>query len=259
MENSVDDFEINVRAYENTNYVTGITHNGVDVLFAQVNWLTLYRARTLFTKEPETVQWIETMSSDDVLIDVGANIGMYTIWAAKTRGMKVFSFEPEAHSYAILNRNIFINGLQDQVRAFCAAVSDKPGLDVLYLSNQGYGAGFSSHQLHDKVDADLKPADLTIAQGIIAVTLDGAVAAGSIPQPTHLKVDVDGIEHKVVEGCRGILADRRLRSALIEINTDLPLHLDIVDTMKGFGFTYDRQQVAASYPGSPHKNFIFNR
>jgi uncharacterized protein (DUF1810 family) len=61
MEESVDDFEINVRAYENTNYVTGITHYGIDVLFARVNRLTLYRARTLFTKEPETVQRIETM------------------------------------------------------------------------------------------------------------------------------------------------------------------------------------------------------
>ena len=39
--------------------------------------------------------------------DVGANVGMYTVFAAPTRGARVFAFEPEAQNYAMLNRNIF--------------------------------------------------------------------------------------------------------------------------------------------------------
>jgi FkbM family methyltransferase len=64
------------------------------------------------------------------MIYVGANVGMYTIWAAATRNARVYAFEPEAQNYATLNRNIALNNLI-RIRArsseLCAAESEHFG------------------------------------------------------------------------------------------------------------------------------------
>ena len=87
----------------------------------------LSRVRAYLTREPETVEWIaEYVKSQDVFYDIGANIGLYSIFAAKLhRGdLKVYSFEPESQNYASLNRNVYLNGLSDAITTLCMAVSD---------------------------------------------------------------------------------------------------------------------------------------
>ncbi len=72
--------------------------------------------------------WIAGFEAGEVLVDIGANVGMYTIWAAKTRGVTVYAFEPESQNYALLNKNIFYNQLGDRVHAYGVALSDHNGL-----------------------------------------------------------------------------------------------------------------------------------
>ena len=83
-------------------------------------------------------------------------------------------------------------------------------------------------------------------QGCIATTVDDLVATEAMPVPAHVKIDVDGLEHKVIAGARTTLADRRVRSVLIEINTALDEHWEVVDAMLALGFDYGRDQVARS-------------
>ena len=64
--------------------------------------------------------------------------------------------------------------------------------------------------------------------------------------PDHIKIDVDGLEHKVLAGGRKVLADRRLKSVLVEINTNLDLHRKIIADMRALGFDYSQEQVARS-------------
>ena len=73
----------------------------------------LWRASTYETKEPDTMDWIRTHVRDGVLYDVGANIGQYSLYAAKLRAepLEVLAFEPEALNHAKLVRNIVHNGL----------------------------------------------------------------------------------------------------------------------------------------------------
>ena len=64
-------------------------------------WL---RGERLFSKEPDTIHWInEIMQPGDILYDIGANIGTYSLYAA-SRNIEVYAFEPESTSYAILNK-----------------------------------------------------------------------------------------------------------------------------------------------------------
>src|SRR5688572_2023380 len=76
-----------------------------------------WRVQTLYTKEPDTIAWINRMKPGDVLFDVGANMGQYSLLAAQ-RGVRVHAFEPEAQNFALLVRNIIVNNLTDPVTAW---------------------------------------------------------------------------------------------------------------------------------------------
>jgi FkbM family methyltransferase len=196
----------------------------------------------LFSKEPDTIEWIRGFQAGEVFVDIGANVGMYTIWAAKTRGVRTFAFEPESQNYALLYRNIVMNGLSENVVAFCLALSDTTDYSLLHLSE--FKLGSSCHSFGEKIDHRLERRDTKLAQGCVSTTLDALVARGVLPVPNHIKIDVDGLEHKVLAGCREVLADARLKSVLVEINTNLELHRKIIADMQSLGFGFSEQQVA---------------
>jgi FkbM family methyltransferase len=228
--------------YEQLNPRCELQHDGIPILYATPNQHTKWRVDSLFTKEPDTLAWIATFGPGEVLVDVGANVGMYTIWAAKTRGTQVFAFEPEAQNYALLNRNIVLNGLAGRVKAYCLALSDAPGLSELHLSQVMLGG--SCHSLGEQVDFKHEPMVPAFSQGCVAARLDELVATGAIPQPTHIKIDVDGFEPKVVHGAAAAIRDPRLRSLLIEVNQNLADHRAIVVELGNLGFRHDPAQVA---------------
>jgi FkbM family methyltransferase len=235
---------LTLEEYEKLNPRCELTHEGKRVLFSTPTVFTKWRVDSLFQKEPITIQWIAEFAPGDVLVDIGANVGMYSIWAAKTRGTRVFAFEPEAQNYALLNRNIALNGLGGQVRAYCLALSDQAGYSELHLSSQQIGG--SCHSLGECVDFKHEPMNPVYSQGCIAARLDDLVAQGVVPMPVHVKIDVDGFEPKVIAGARRVLADRKLRSLLIETNQNLPDHMQMVAELESMGFRFDPAQVAAA-------------
>jgi FkbM family methyltransferase len=222
---------------------------------------TLWRARSLQTKEPETLAWIAGFGPGDVLIDIGANVGMYSIWAAATVGVRVIAFEPESQNYAVLNQNIVLNGLQDRVAAYCMALNASNEVGTLFVSE--FLAGAACHNFGDEVDHNLKPMQASFRQGCVSRTLDSLVAEGTIPCPTHLKIDVDGIEHKVIAGADETISDDRVKSILIELNTNLDQHRDLIEKITARGYALDARQVYdALRTDSGFKstgNYIFRR
>ena len=234
--------EISLEQYESLVPVQRVQHDGVDVVYSTPTRFTKWRVDTLFTKEPDTIEWIRTFEPGEVLVDIGANVGMYTIWAAKTRGIRVYAFEPESQNYALLYRNIVLNRLSEQVIAYCAALSDESRFSLLHLS--AFQIGGSCHSFGEKVDFKLEQRESKTSQGCISTTLDELVANSVVPMPDHIKIDVDGLEHKVLAGCRDVLADKRLKSILVEINTNLEVHRRIIDDLASLGFSYSSAQVA---------------
>ena len=235
---------ITLEEYENLNPRTELNSGDCSVTYATPNTATKWRVDSLFEKEPITIEWIAGFKPTDVLIDVGANVGMYTIWAAKSRGVRVFAFEPESQNFALLNRNIFLNNLVNQVNAYCLAMSDAAGLSQLHLSQ--FMTGGSCHSLGEKVDFKHDQMNPVYSQGCVAARLDDLVASGAVLEPNHIKIDVDGFEPKVIAGARHIIAGSKLRSLLIEVNQNLPDHLQMVAELNALGFTHDPAQVAAA-------------
>jgi len=230
--------------YERLNPRCEVEWEGKTVVYATPNQATRWRVETLFTKEPVTMAWLGSFGPEDVLVDVGANVGMYSIWAAAQRGARVYAFEPESQNYALLNRNIALNGLNGRVHAYCLALSDAAGCSELHLSS--LMAGASMHSYGEKLDFKLEPMQPAYSQGCVSATLDALVAEGALPQPTRIKIDVDGIEHRVIGGARAVIADRRLHSILIEVNQNLEAHRAMVRRLTEDGWRYDPAQVAAA-------------
>ena len=254
-------FVITLEEYEKLNPRTEVRHGDVSVLYSTPNTATRWRVDTLFQKEPITIEWIASFRADDVLVDIGANVGMYTIWAAKTAGVRVFAFEPESQNFSLLNRNIFLNGLGDRVNAYCLAMSDTGGLSQLHLSE--FLAGGSCHSLGEEVDYNHAPMRPAFSQGCVSARLDDLIASGAVAEPDHVKIDVDGFEPKVVAGMVRVIEGSKLRSLLIEVNQNLADHRQMVNNLKASGFSYDSSQVAAAERKSgPFKGcaeYVFKR
>jgi len=238
-----------------------IVRDGKEVKFVAVNEMTAWRAQSVMSKEPGTVAWIEEMAAGEVLLDVGANVGLYSLCAARFRGARVFAFEPESQNFALLNTNIHRNGLQDAVLAYCVALSDETRFDSLYLSS--FEAGGSCHAFGESVRPDGAPLAAAFRQGCFATTLDALIASGAVPVPRHIKIDVDGIEHKVIRGAAKTLADRRVGSVLVEINGKRDDHWGIVDFMLEQGFNYSEEETqralrtTGAFAGTG--NYVFRR
>ena len=234
--------DLSLDEYEKLNFQAKINHGGAEMLFSTPNNFTFWRVQSIYEKEPWTLEWLATIEAGEILLDCGANVGMYTVWAAVTRNARVFAFEPESQNYAILNRNIQINDISGLVTAYCMGLSDTTGLSTLHMSD--LRAGGSCHAVGEALDFRLQPVRPLFRQGCFASRLDDLVRAGSVPVPNHMKIDVDGLEPRVIAGARETLADPKLKSLLIETNQNLDTHMAMVAELNAAGFRHDDAQVA---------------
>lgn len=218
----------------------------------QDNAIAHGRVVTLFAKEPTTIPWLDSFTSDDVLLDIGANIGLYSIYAAVMRDCQVYCVEPEALNFAELNKNIYLNGLHGRVLAFCAAASTEMKVGELLLG--AFASGYSHHDFGENTwlkDMKWSP-DVSVGreerarQGSISVAIDQLVESGAIRMPTHIKIDVDGLEHRVIEGARQTLNDPRLKTVLVEIDFRHDATQAIIDAMVRDGWRYSYDQLIAN-------------
>ncbi len=175
------------------------------------------RAEKMLVKEPDTLQWIDGFQPDDVLWDVGSNIGVFTLYAAVTAKARVVAFDPIPLNYAGLMRNVLLNKVDERVMAFCVALSDETKVDKLHVPAEATMPGGAGGTFSGNVDNYGKPVDSLYAQATLGFTVDHLVEAFSLPFPNHFKMDIDGPADLVIKGALKTLADDRLRSAMIEM------------------------------------------
>ena len=233
---------LTLEEYERLNPRTEVHHEGVTMVFATPSTFTHWRVESIYDKEPWTLEWIAEFKPGEKFLDVGANVGMYTIWAAMTRRVHVYAFEPESQNYALLNRNIMLNNLCDSVDAYCMGLSDEPGLSTLHMADLRIGG--SNHSVGEALNFEHKPLQTAFRQGCIADTLDRLIANRQVPVPNHIKIDVDGFEPKIIDGALATLSDTAVRSLLIETNQNLEDHRAMVRQLNGMGFRHDPAQVS---------------
>ena len=166
------------------------------------------------------------MPKDAVLWDIGANVGLFSLYAGSIldgNGVRVVSFEPAAANYSALNRNIEINAMTEHVVAYCIALADRTKIGRLNIGGGGVGTfpgscmnGFETEM--DQNNEHIKP---VYRQGSIGFCIDDFVERFQPPLPTHIKIDVDGIEAEILRGGRHTLSASSVRSMIIEMENDL--------------------------------------
>lgn len=223
------------------------------------NRLNFWRAQSFLTKEPDMIEWINTFDSSCTLLDVGANIGLYSIYAAKRGAGKVIAIEPESQNYAILNKNIYLNNLSDKIIALNIGFSDENCISVLYIPK--FEAGMALNNLGDNTDWKKQRFTPDFKQAVVSYTIDSFLDNHPDLFPTHLKIDVDGIERKIIDGAGNLLKDSRLRQIMIELNDALSEDMEILKIFKESGFLlkskYHSPIVATDYQHV--SNYLFSR
>jgi FkbM family methyltransferase len=205
-----------------------------------------WRVETLFTKEPGTIDWLESFRPGEALVDVGANVGMYSVYAGAVCGARVYAFEPESQNYAELCRNIFLNGAHGAITAYCAALGERP-VEVSRLLLNRFGAGLSFHDFSEP-SRGYDPQS-RLAQGCIAFSLDHLIETGAVPCPAHVKIDVDGHEQRVIRGMAQLLESKRIRTLLLECDASLPATSGIVAWLRQLGWQVNPDQLRLTREG----------
>lgn len=140
----------------------------------------------------------------DRFIDVGANIGSYSILAAGVRHAEVIAIEPLPAAFDRLRSNVRLNELDNRVRALNVGLASKPGILRFTRSLDTVNHVVSQHEA-----ADLDTVEVPVT------TLDQL--AEERP-PALIKVDVEGFETEVFAGAERVLAQPELRAVLVELN-----------------------------------------
>lgn len=173
-------------------------------------------------KEPETVQWIERhMKADSVFFDVGANVGAYSLVAAHVAPGQIFAFEPLYATYATLQENILLNGFSN-ITPMQFALGDKAGFVQIYPSTLKSGGAQHSYSKGKHV--------LRLA----TIDMDTLISVFKVPQPTMVKIDVDGYELPVIRGMFNAIANPALSTLLVEL--DATSGKDVLDILGSAGF-----------------------
>lgn len=143
----------------------------------------------------EMLIWRQVLKPGDLFVDVGANVGSYTIWAGDI-GAEVIALEPAEDTYALLVKNVAINGYP--VTTMCVAA----------------GAVFGTARFTSGRDA-LNRLDPEGGVETEIVTIDSIIKDRMV---AGMKVDVEGFEIEVLRGCERALAEQRLRMIQLEWN-----------------------------------------
>ena len=170
---------------------------------------------------PAMAIWSEWLRDGDTFVDVGANVGLYTLLAAD-RGCRVLAVEPAPDMAMRLRHHIALNGSADVVVEECALM-DKPGRVRMVGP-----------------DANRRSAQPGLGEGSVeARTLDELLANVSI---RGMKIDVEGNERLVLEGSTAALESGRVELIQLEWNSTSLAALDedrrpLAELLRAAGFT----------------------
>jgi FkbM family methyltransferase len=233
-----------------------VTHHGSKLTFAIPNALSKFRAESFSTKEPETLEWIDEIPRGSVLWDIGANVGIYTCYAAKARGSRVIAFEPSVFNLELLARNIYLNHLTDCVTIVPLPLSNELSLSTLNMTSTEWGGALST--FGENFGHDGEPIRKLFEIPTIGLSMVDAIRLLKVPQPDYIKMDVDGIEHLILKGGMPVLL--AAKGVLVEINDSFAVQADdSMNYLRSAGFTLKEKRHAQYLNSNAAARFTFNQ
>ena len=244
-----------------------ITIKGKKVLFFTPNYLTEWRVRTFIDKEPDTIDWINDFDRKKNIIfwDIGANIGVYSIYASIIHKNKIsiFAFEPSSSNLRVLSRNIYLNKLVKKISINTLPLSNKKN-QFLEMKELKFEEGLSLNTFGEKFNFEGKKFDTGNSYKILGTTIDFLIERKIMQIPDYIKIDVDGIEHLILQGGKNTLKNKKIKSVLVEVNEKFnEQKIKVNQLMNSFGFKLVRKLTEKKIPVTKQfsrtYNYIYER
>jgi FkbM family methyltransferase len=146
---------------------------------------------------------LHVLQAGDLFVDIGANIGSYSVLAGSCEGVNVVAFEPVSSTFSWLQKNIQVNKLDKKVYAKNIGLADQEG--TIYFSSN---LDTLNHVVskHEKNSSSIE---------VDVLTLDDVMKEKS---PTIIKIDTEGYESQILNGAKKTINNSSLIAILIELN-----------------------------------------
>ncbi len=211
--------------------------------------LSLERVSTILSKEPETIEWIKKFESNNskeiIFWDVGANIGVYSIYASIFhKNIKVYSFEPSTSNLRSLSRNISINKLNYKIKICQIPLTNQKNV-FLEMKEKSFIEGAAISTFGENFD--FKGEKILSSKNsyfLFGTNINTLITDKILEVPNYIKIDVDGIEHLILEGGSVCLKHENLKGISIELNKNFKSQHDASLKMlqnNGFSLISDQE------------------
>ena len=216
LNNTIGRFILDEIIYNIINNKKSIFIDNEKVYLSTPNRLLHFRKETFYTKEEDTLTWIDSFKKNSIFLDVGANVGLYSIYAAKKRDTITYAIEPSFFNLEFLVRNIFINKLNNKINVLPIALNNDVSISNFHLTTTEWGGALSTF---DKTfDDSGNKINQVFKYKTLGFDIDTLFDLLKINKIDYLKIDVDGLEHIILLGLKKLLPN--IKEILIEINDD---------------------------------------
>jgi len=151
--------------------------------------------------------------------------------------------------------------MDNRISALCLAFNDTSHLDFLYIANTELGGALSSFA--EAVDWKGEPFTASFKQAMLGFSIDDFVRQFNPLFPNHIKIDVDGIENKIIKGAEKTLSDRRVKSILVELDSSREKYCkEVMEAIEKAGMNFIKKKHAPMFDNgqfSDGYNYIFMR
>ena len=173
--------------------------------------LSAWRSKTFYSKEPETLKWLEFFAvinhNYEILIDIGANIGIYTLYWLHFPNTRAIAIEPFSENIRLLSKNIRMNNFMTRVDIISKPLSSQNTLGWSTINDIRPGGSDYKLSLNNNLNQ-------SNSIKVETLTLDSIL--GGKKEKYILKIDTDGTDFNILKGAELALKDGKIVSILIE-------------------------------------------
>jgi FkbM family methyltransferase len=198
--------------------------------------LSCWRAESFWSKERETLRWLEFFAESfsgvtSTLIDVGANIGIYSLyWLSLNPSSQVIACEPFESNLELLRANLLLNDWFSRAKVIDSPLYFEALVGSPRISDTRPGG--SGYVFQEIANSNLE------SEGCVSSSTVDWITDG-INGPIIIKIDVDGLDYEVLLGAKDSLDSGKILSVLIEATEEI--HLRIFGYLWKFGFIEDKR------------------
>ena len=215
------EFLLYLKEYIESKSYKKITIQNTKIKFFVPNRAVNLRVKRFYSKEPGTLEWIDNFNNDNIIFwDIGSNIGLFSIYASiKHKKIKVYSFEPSTSNLRVLSRNISINNLQEKIIINQFPLTLKHNTYQI-LKETRFQEGCASNSFGEDFGFDGNKIYEKNSYKVFGNNINNLIENKILEIPDYIKIDVDGIEHLILEGADKYLNSDKIKSISVELNED---------------------------------------